>query len=324
MVGEGGGAGGGPCYAPPMQHRATRTDWLVFAGLGLAWGTSYVFIKLGVETLGTFTLIASRLGIGLALLATVVAATRTPLPKLGRIHGHLLVMAVVNIVLPFSLITTAERTVDSALAAILNGTVPLFAIVIAALVLHDEPLTVNRLVGLVVGYVGVVIVVWRGTAGGPAPDLTGELLLIGSAICYGIGGVYARRNIRGVSPLVPALFQVGIAFVITTVIAVLTERPLDGWTGSSVIAVTWLGLVGSGLAYLAFFRLVFRMGAGRTSLIAYLLPIVGIVAGGLMFGETVDARILGGTALVIGGVAVVNSRFGQRRLFGRTPPPAAA
>jgi drug/metabolite transporter (DMT)-like permease len=84
-----------------------------------------------------------------------------------------------------------------------------------------------------------------------------------------------------------------------------------------VISVLWLGILGSGLAYLAFFRLLGRWGATRTSLVAYLLPVVGIVLGVLVLSEQMDARILLGTALVIGGVALVNSRFGQRRLFGR-------
>lgn len=306
-----------------MQQRSTRADWLVFLGLGLAWGTSYVFIKLGIQTLGTFTLIAGRLGVGFALLATVVAVAREKLPPFGRIYLHLAVMGVLSVVLPFALITTAERTVDSSLAAILNGAVPLFAIVIAALFLHDEPFTVGRLAGLLIGYVGVVVVVWRGsTGGGPAADLTGELLLVASAVCYGVGAVYARRNIRGVRPMIPALFQVGFAFVITAVIAVATERPLEGWVPTAFVAVLWLGLIGSGLAYLANFRLLFRWGAGRTSLVAYLLPIVGIVAGGIVFGETVEPRVLLGTGLVFAGVALVNSRWGQRRIFGRTPPTA--
>ena len=241
-------------------------------------------------------------------------------------YGHLLVMSVVNIALPFALITTAEQSVDSALAAILNGAVPLFVIVIAALFLHDEPITVNRLVGLAVGYAGVVILVGRSLgAGGGESALNGELALIGSTASYGVGAVYARRNVRGLRPMIPALFQVGFAFVIVSTIALVTEHPFEvTWTGRSLFAVAWLGLLGSGLAYLCFFRLLQSWGATRTSLVAYLLPIVGIVAGAMVLDEVVDAGVLAGTALIIGGVALVNSRFGQRRIFGRTSPPADA
>ena len=305
-----------------MTPRTSRFDWFVFLALGLMWGTSYVFIKLGVQTLPTFTLIAGRLGFGLLLLVVVVAAARQPLPRDRMTYVHLVVMSVINIVLPFSLITTAERYVDSNLAAILNGTVPLFAIVIAAFVLHDEPITVNRLVGLVVGYAGVVILVSRGIGGGDAQHgLLGEVLLLLSALCYGAGGVYARRNVRGLRPMIPALFQVGFAFVIVSAIALFFEDPLAvRWNLGALVAVLWLGFIGSGLAYLANFRLLSHWGATRTSLVAYLLPVVGIVAGAVMFGETIDLRVVLGTALVIGGVALVNSRFGQRRIFGRAAP----
>jgi drug/metabolite transporter (DMT)-like permease len=307
-----------------MIARPTRSDWLVLLALGFMWGTSYVFIKLGVQTLPTFTLIAARLGIGLALLATVVAIAREPLPREPRIYGHLVVMAIVNIVVPFALITTAERSVDSSLAAVLNGAVPLFVIVLAALFLHDEPMTVNRLAGLAVGYLGVIVLVSRGLGAGES-TVGGEIALVLSTAAYGAGAVYARRNMRGLRPMIPALFQVGFAFVIVSAVALATEQPWQvQWTPDAVIAVVWLGILGSGFAYLANFRLLARIGATRTSLVAYLLPIVGLVSGALMFHEVVDVRLVIGAALIIGGVALVNSRFGQRRLFGRTPPTTKA
>jgi len=307
-----------------MTARTSQLNWVLFFALGLMWGSSYLFIKIGIETLPTFTLVAARLGIGLAFLVAVVAFAREQLPRDPRVYGHLAVMSVVNIALPFALITSAEQSVDSALAAILNGSVPLFVIVIAALFLHDEPITVNRLVGLVVGYAGVVFLVTRSlNASGVASSLGGEIALLGSALSYAVGAVYARRNVRGLRPMIPALFQVGFAFVITSGIALLTERPFDvEWTDRSLLAIVWLGLLGSGAAYLVYFRLLESWGATRTSLVAYLLPVVGIVAGALVLNEVVDAGVLAGTALIIGGVALVNSKFGQRRLYGRTPPPA--
>jgi drug/metabolite transporter (DMT)-like permease len=303
--------------------RTSQIDWLVFLALGLMWGSSYLFIKIGVETLEPFTLIALRLGIGLAVLATVVFLARESLPREPRIYGHLVVMSVINIALPFFLITTAEQTTDSALAAIINGSVPLFTIVIAALVLEDEPITVNRLVGLAVGFVGVVIIVSRGLGSGQS-TLSGELALVGSSISYAVGAVYARRNVRGLRPMIPALFQVGFAFAITTVLALLLEHPFQtNVRPDTVLSVVWLGILGSGFAYLAVFRLLSHWGATRTTLVAYLLPVVGIVLGFLVLNEQIDARIVLGTGLVTGGVALVNARYGQRRLFGRAPRPVS-
>ena len=296
----------------------SRIDWLIFLALGLMWGSSYLFIKIGVETLEPFTLIALRLGIGLTVLVTVVALAREPLPRSARMYGHLFVMSIVSVALPFFLITFAEQTTDSALAAIFGASVPLFVIVIAAIFLHDEPITVNRLAGLAIGFAGVVILVSPSLAAVSGSNPIGEIALIGSSLSYAAGGVYARRNVRELRPMIPAVFQVGFAFVITAVLALLLERPFETVVRpDTVISVLWLGILGSGLAYLAFFRLLGRWGATRTSLVAYLLPVVGIVLGVLVLSEQMDARILLGTAFVIGGVALVNSRFGQRRLFGR-------
>ena len=309
-----------------MIRPPTRSDWLLLLALGFMWGTSYVFIKIGVQTLPTFTLIATRMAIGLAVLAAVFVATRATLPTDRRTYGHLALMSVINIVLPFALITTAERSVDSALAAIINGAVPLVVIGIAAAVFHDEPITVNRLVGVVVGYLGLAVIVGPGVlAGLSSSDALGELALVGSTIAYGFGAVYSRRQIRGMRPIVPATLQVGFAFVIVTVLAFVFERPLEvAWSGEALGAVVWLGVFGSGLAYILNFRLLSRIGATRTSILAYFLPVVGIVAGAIAFDEVIDGRVAVGTLLIIGGIALVNSRFGERRLFGRDRPPAEA
>jgi drug/metabolite transporter (DMT)-like permease len=301
--------------------RSAPADWLVFLALGLMWGSSYLFIKIGVETLEPFTLIATRLGIGLIVLVTVVAFAREPLPREPRIYGHLIVMSVFNVALPFFLITSAEQSTDSSLAAIINASVPLFVIVISAVALHDEPITPGRLAGLAVGFVGVFILVSRGLGGsgggsGGDSSLYGEVALVGSSISYAVGAVYARRNVRGLRPMIPALFQVAFAFVITAILAVVLEHPFATVVRpEAVFAVVWLGVLGSGFAYLAFFRLLSRWGATRTTLVAYVLPVVGIVLGVLVLSEQVDIRILLGTALIIGGVALVNSRYGQRPLF---------
>jgi drug/metabolite transporter (DMT)-like permease len=301
--------------------RSSRIDWLLFVLLGFFWGSSYLFIKIGVDAgLPPFTLITLRLLFGFILLATVVAVAREPLPRDPRTYGHLIVMGAVNIAIPFSLITWAELTVDSALAAILNAAVPLFVIVIAAIFLRDERITINRLAGLAVGFVGVAILVGFDPSDLAGSDMAGELALIGSTISYGIGAVYSRRNIHGLRPMIPALFQVGFALVMVSILMLLFERPFSTpITPEAWFSVIWLGLLGSGLAYLVFFRLLGRWGATRTSMVAYLLPVYGIALGALVLNEPIDARLLIGTALVIGGVALVNSKYGAKPLFQRSP-----
>jgi drug/metabolite transporter (DMT)-like permease len=304
-----------------MTERDSRIDpnWAVFLTLGFIWGSSYLFIKLAVDDFGTFTLVALRLLVGAALLWTVVRIARQPLPRERRIYGHLLVMALINITIPFLLITWAERSVESSLAAILTSPVPLFAIILSALFLPDEPIRVNGLIGLIVGFVGVVIITSPGLSGGGS--VTGELALLGAAFSYGAGAVYSRRNVRGLAPMIPAVFQVTFAAAITTTLALLTEHP---WTDTpdarAIGSILWLGLAGSGVAYLLVFRLFQAWGATRTTLVAYVIPAVGIVLGFLVLNEPIDATLLLGTGLIVAGIGLVNSRFGRRRVFGRVPP----
>jgi drug/metabolite transporter (DMT)-like permease len=299
-----------------VNNRATHTEWILFVALGFMWGSSYLFIKLAVDSFGTFTLIALRLLIGAAFLWVVVATSHTALPRNRRIYGHLVVMALVNIALPFTLITWAEQSVDSALAAILNSSVPLFVIVIAPLFLPEEPIRVNGVVGLAIGFIGVVLLVSPGLVSATG-DLWGSLALLGSSLTYAIGNVYNRRNVRGLAPLVPAVFQVTFALVIVGILALVLERPWETATpdAEAWFSVAWLGVFGSGLAYMAYFRLLGRWGATRTALVAYLLPVFGIILGFLVLAEPIDATLILGTALVIAGVALVNSPWGRRRLF---------
>jgi drug/metabolite transporter (DMT)-like permease len=282
----------------------------LFLALGFFWGSSYLWIKIGVETLPPLTLIALRLLFGFLVIASVVLLTRERLALTPRLYGHLVVMAVLNIVLPFFLITWGEQSpsMDSALASILNSTVPLFVLMLAPWFLPDERVTPARLAGLVIGFVGVVVLFAPSVVNLEDADLWAEAALLGSAVAYAAGAVYARRNVRGLRPIIPAFYQVGFALLITMALALTLEQPIGQLTPApeAWVAVLWLGILGSGLAYLAFFRLLAVWGATRTSAVAYLLPVVGIALGTLR-GEAVTIERVAGTALIIGGIALVNS-----------------
>jgi drug/metabolite transporter (DMT)-like permease len=304
-------------YAAAMA-RGNGWTWFLFLALGFLWGSSYFWIKVGVETLPPLTLIAGRLLLGGTFLAIVVAIARQQLPGEARMYGHLLVMSVVNIVLPFILITVGEQTIDSALASILNATVPLFVIVLAPMFLPDERITLPRVIGLALGFAGVILLVAPDLVDLSDADVTGELMMLGSSLCYAVGNVYAKRNVHGLRPMIPALFQVTFAAAIVTLLALIVDRPFERvtLTPEAIVAVIWLGILGSGFAYLCYFTILQRWGATRTSMVAYLLPVVGILMGTLI-GEPITVLRVGGTALIIAGIALVNSGPRLRRLLDR-------
>ena len=308
-----------------MQPRGTTWLWVTFFVLGFLWGSSYLWIKIGVETLPPLTLIAGRLSLGFLFLAVVVAAARQELPRSRRQYGHLLVMSVINIVIPFVLITYGERSIDSALASILNSTVPLGVIVLAPLFLPEEGVTAAKVAGLAVGFAGVILLVAPGLTSGGASNVPGELMMVGSSLSYAAGNVYARRNVRGLRPMIPALFQVGFAAAIIVPLALIVDDPFTRVhpAPEAFVAVAWLGFLGSGFAYLCYFTIMANWGATRTSMVAYLLPVVGIAAGALVMGDPVTPNRIAGTALVIVGIALVSSGPALRRLVGRRADVAA-
>jgi drug/metabolite transporter (DMT)-like permease len=280
---------------------------------------SYLWIKVGLESLPPLTLIAGRLVLGAAFVAVVAAIARQPLPRRPRQYAHLFVMSIVNIVIPFVLITIGEQSLDSALAAILNSTVPLFVIVIAPMFLPDERITAGRIAGLAIGFAGVVWLVAPGLSGSVGGSAPAELMMIASSLAYACGNIYARRNTGDLAPMIPALFQVGFAAAVIVPLALVVDRP---WSQvhpapGALLAVLWLGVLGSGLAYLFFFTILRYWGSMRTSMVSYLLPVVGIAAGALVLGEAVTANRIGGTALIVAGIAIVSSPSAVRRLVQR-------
>ncbi len=309
-----------------MSFGSSRLDWLLFVLLGFFWGSSYLFIKIGVEAgLGPFTLVTLRLFFGLLLLAAAVLVSRQRLPRQARTYAHVLVIAVLSVALPFSLISWAEQSVDSTLAAVINGAIPLFVIVIAAVTLPDEPITLPRLAGLAAGFAGVAVLVGFDPGVVAGTSVLPAFALLASSISYGAGAVYARRFLRDLRPMLAAALEVAFALVIASALAWwLEDPPALAGRPDALFAVVWLGVFGSGLAFLIFFRLLGRWGATRTSLVAYLIPVFGLVLGAAVLAEPIDGRLVIGTALVIGGIGLVNRRRPAAEITAARSPVASS
>ncbi len=322
--------------------------WFMFLALSLIWGSSFLFIKIGLnEGLPPLTLVSYRLWIAVLFLALVVRLTGGRLPRDRDVLASIAFLGVINVAIPFSLITWGELWITSALASILNGLVPLFTIVIAAAFLADEAITVNRLTGLVIGFAGALLLFSphlggqaTGESADPGMEILGQLAVAGASLAYAMAGVYIRTKVSGarrvdgpgsepraLTPVEIALPQGIVAAVIVSVLAALVERGAP--TGvilppgpSAWFAVSWIGILGSGVAYMLLFRLIAAWGPTRTSLVTYAMPVVGIILGVIVLRERIGWAELAGTALIIGGIALVNSRVGQRRLLGRATSAA--
>lgn len=290
-------------------------EWGAFALLGLIWGSSFLWIKIAVQDTGPFTLVAFRLLFGLLGLLVIVAVQRPAIPRDPKVLLAFLFMGVFNTALPFTLISWGETRIDSGLASILNGTVPLFTIIIAHFWLHDEKITAPRIGGLVVGFVGVVILVSRDF--GPNAlegNILGQLAVIAASISYATAITFSRRHLRGQSPVVQSMMVLLIAdaimwLAIPAVQGVAPELDFPNRLPVQPLAwfaIAWLGVLGSCLAYLLFFYLINSWGPTRASLVTYVFPIIGLILGIIFLNEHADWRLVVGSLLVVGGIGVVN------------------
>ena len=310
--------------ALPHERRETGVEPLLFVLLSAAWGSSYLFIKIGVETLPVFSLVTWRLTFGTALLVLAVAALRVALPRDPRIIGRLAVLSVVNIVIPFALITWAEQSIDSGLASILNATTPFFTLLLSVLVFRGERMTGARLAGLVVGFVGV-IVISSGSLSGPGAfgEIAGIVAVIVSSAAYGLGNAFFGRQVRGrVDPTAAALGQVGLALPMVAALSLLADGGITvPPVPEALFAVAWLGIVGSGFAYLLFFRLLAVWAPTRVSLVTYLMQVVAVALGVIVLGEALTIGFVAGAVLVVAGIAMVSVRSVPWRRAAAIPEP---
>jgi drug/metabolite transporter (DMT)-like permease len=282
-------------------------DWAAFIALSLAWGSSFLWIKIALQEIGPITLVALRLLFGILGLLVVVAYSRPNLPDTRRLWIVLAVLGIINTALPFVLISWGQQFIDSAVAAILNSTVPLFTMVMAHWYLQDDRLTLQRVIGLVVGFIGVVVLLVRDLDGGTQSSLLGQAAVLLAAICYAFSSIFARRNAKGVFPIVQAFVPLLVADAVMWALVPLVESPVVypslpiTW-----LAIAWLGLIGSCIAYLLYFYLLHAIGPTRTTMVTYTFPVVGVTLGVIFLNETLDINLLLGAVLVVGSIVIVN------------------
>ncbi len=290
-----------------------RKDTLALLLLSAIWGSSYLFIAIGAEALPPVTLVAMRLLIGAAALQIVLRLRGIPLPGSPRVLAALAFMGLVNNIVPFTLITWAEtpgpQQIDSGLAAVLTAAVPIFTVIIAHFALKDERFTTLKAAGVTVGFVGVVVLMSPRLNGGIDQPLWGALAVVGAALSYAVAVTFSRRALSQVQPIVIGAMQMTWSALALIPIALLADRTsLAGVPARAWFAVAWLGLLGSGIAYILFFGLIQRVGATRTAIVTYLMPVVAVLLGAMFNQEPIHWTLIAGLALIVGGAALVNRK----------------
>ncbi len=297
-----------------LQERADGPDprpWIdyaLFAVVAVTWSSSFLFIKVAVVDIGPWTIAAGRVGIAAVILYAFLRFRGLPLPRAPSAWASFAVVGVVGNVLPFFLIGYGEQTVDSGLAAILMGVMPVVTIVLAHLLIPDEPFTLRRGAGVLMGFGGVIVLVGVDALGGFGTSTIAQLAVLGGAVCYSISTVFVRRTVSLSGPLMAAGSQI-VGAVVAIPLALGMERP---WhyspSASALVAVGMLGVFSTAIAVLIYFRLVKQLGAGKLSQVNYLIPVLGAAWGMLFLGERFNPSTFVALAMVLVGIAIVSGR----------------
>jgi len=285
----------------------TRRDLGLLLLLSAIWGSSFLFIKLGVDELEPSVVVLGRTVVGVLVLLPLLPGRG----GLGVLRGHvwtLVALGALNNALPFWLLGFANTRIDSGLSAVIQAAAPVFTVVLAAWIDRSQRVRGLRLVGVGVGFLGVVLLV--GVQQGS--ELVGALAVIGTAACYAVSVLIAGRTVRSLPPLQVSIGQLAAGALIIAPFG-LAQLPAEAPTAGAVAAVVALGALGSGVAYLLYFALIARAGASRAILVTYLVPAFALVYGAVFLDEPVTTTALAGLALILTGTALATGTVRRRR-----------
>jgi drug/metabolite transporter (DMT)-like permease len=280
--------------------------WFIFLLLGAIWSSSFMWIKIAVQEVGPSTLVAFRVLFGLLFCIVVISLQRIPWPKTFRDWLPLLVVGITNLAIPFYLISWGEQSIDSAIAAILDATVPLFTIVVAHFSLRDDKMTLPKVLGLGIGFLGVVVLLSKDVGASPG-SLVGQAAVVLASVFYAGSAIYVRKSTENI----PGIFRSAGPLVSATAVMWLAVFLSEGQVEIPRLGITWiallfLGVVGSGLAFFLAFYLIHEIGPTRTTMVTYVFPLGGVVLGVIFLHEQPTWQLITGGVLIIASLVVAN------------------
>lgn len=293
----------------------TLRQWTEFLALTFIWGSSFLWIKIAVQETGPLTIVTLRLVLAMIAVVGFLVHKRIALPKTPRMWWLLFVQGMISMALPWILITWAEKYIDSALATVLNSVVPLFTIIIAHYTLHDDKMTPQRMLGLMVGFLGVLVLVYNdlrvlGTGDTAVRMIVlGQLAMLVSSFLYATSNVFARAKFRGRPALFQTFYPMVVASAAMWLVTPVVEAPFTLPSLSITwLAIAWLGVLGAGISYIIFYHLLHQIGPTRVATVTYTIPVVGVTLGVVFLGEALTWQLVLGTVLIVSGVASVTRR----------------
>ena len=304
-----------PTTIPPTRNLSIVFQ---FVGMGLVWGASFLFMKVALDGVSFYQVAWARLVFGGLTLGLVVLLTRQRLPRERVVYLHFLVIAITNCVIPHLAFAWAEQYVSSGLASIYNAVTPITTALMVTLAFHVEKLNRGQILGIGIGIAGVIVIIapWQHAAF--TGDLAGQLACLLAATCYGFSFGYIRKFLshRPIPGATFAFLNIGVAGAIMLLLTpVIAWQPVD-LTPGIVASLLTLGILGTGIAYIWNINVLRAWGPTNASTVTYITPVVGVLLGVIVLGETFSANQPAGAALVLLGILFTQQRIrlSRRRL----------
>ena len=298
-------------HSPMIRTQMDGSDWLLLLVLAVIWGGAFFFIGVAVRHVPPLTYVWLRVTIGAAGLWTylMIKGERVSLPR--KVWGSILLLALLNNALPFTLFGWSQTHIASGLASILNATTPIWGVVVAHVFTHDERMTPRKIAGVLLGFGGVAVMIGPSLLTSLGTSGLAELACVAAALSYAFAAVLARRFRRlGVSPFSVTTGQLTAGALMMLPLAMFVDRP---WQHAmpplrALAAITALALVCTALGYVLYFKLIDSAGATNALLVTLLVPPVAILLGGLFLGEHLAPQDFAGLGLIGLGLAAIDGR----------------
>ena len=285
-----------------MQRQPTRTDYIVLFALGALWGSSFGAIKIALHGVTPLTVMSVRILLAGAALLLLILVRKTPLPRGIQNWIKISWMALFGTLIPFFLVPWGQLQIDSSLAAILMAVNPLFALTLGHFFSEHESFTLRQLLAMLVGFSGILLVFGENAISSINGNIWAQLAVIGAGFCYTISGVIVSR-VRGASADSVSASIFICSSVIVFPLWMILEQPWSlHFETESLLALTHLGLVSTGMAFLMRYYIILRAGAVFLSYVAFIIPMFGILFGILFLGETISVNTMGAVVLILSGV----------------------
>ena len=279
--------------------------------LALLWGPSFLFIKIAVQEVAPITLAALRISVGAIIVLIILKWKGLKLPHTRQLWRDVAIAGFFAMAFPFCILSWGQQYIESALAAILNGTTPIFAILLAHWLISDDKLTVPKIVGTLLSFIGLIILMYPSITFPLNSYALGIFAVIIAAASYGMGAVYVRQRLQKQDSLVVVSGELVTSAIILWPVALIYDfpQPLASISSEAWASILLMGIFGTSLAFVLYFKIIERAGASFATLVTYVMPVIGIILGTVFLDEHVGWHAYMGCFMIIGGIVVSQNRF---------------